>query len=247
MKTALELLFWKGDLMITERRNFHRIYDLTERVLPDNTDTTLPSMEERGRFLVLRALGAYGIAQEKEIRGHLHSGKEVINKALSQMVEIGEVVTVSIGKDDNSIYFTLPEIIERSTKLRRKSPGIHILSPFDNLIILRDRIKKLFGFDYALECYVPAKKREYGYFVLPILWGERFAGRLDPKADRKKKTMLIRNLVFEEDFEPPDEFLTSFAEKLSEFARFNNCEKITLEKVTPEKMKPVLLCSLKGV
>jgi len=94
---------------------------------------------------------------------------------------------------------------------------------------------------------VPAAKRKFGYFVLPVLWGDHFVGRLDPKADRKKKTMLIRNLIFEEDFKPTDEFITLFAEKMSEFARFNKCEKITVEKVAPETVKPVLLRSLKGV
>ena len=85
--------------------------------------------------------------------------------------------------------------IESLSRLRKTSPQIHLLSPFDNFIIARDRISRLFGFDYSLECYTPASMRNYGYFVLPILWGEQFAGRLDPKADRKYKTLIIKSIT----------------------------------------------------
>ncbi len=98
-------------------------------------------------------------------------------------------------------------------------------------------MKELFGFDYALECYVTPKKRKFGYFAVPILWGEQFAGRLDPKADRKNKTLLIQNLAFEKDFTDFDRFLPRFAKKLHDFARFNQCEQISLNKVSPAKVK----------
>ena len=80
-------------------------------------------------------------------------------------------------------------------------PHLHILSPFDNLIIDRRWLKTFFdGFDYTIECYLPAAKRTYGYFVLPILWGDRFVARLDSKADRKPKTFIIKRLLFEPGF-----------------------------------------------
>lgn len=117
----------------------------------------------------------------------------------------------------------------------------------DNLIIQRERIKRLFGFDYAVECYVPAVKRRYGYFVLPILWGDRFVGRLDPKADRKKKVLIVRNLVFEPEFMAYDAFLPLLVNKLIELARFNDCERVIFEKVSPEeKRKPLESLCLKN-
>ncbi len=237
-KVALELLFWRGELMITERRNFHRIYDLTERVLPEGTDTGLPDDDELGQFLVRRALSAYGVARASEIREHIRgTDKKIIIKALHNMVNAGEVTEVSVGRLKNNEYFGLTDRLEASTRLRKTSPRLHLLSPFDNLIIQRERIKLLFEFDYTIECYVPAPKRKFGYFVLPILWGEEFAGRLDPKADRKAKTLLIRNLVLEDGFSDYDAFLPSLAAKLWDMARFNGCKEIRIEKTSPVVIK----------
>jgi uncharacterized protein YcaQ len=239
-KSALELLHLKGDLMVTERRNFQRVYDLTERVLPEGTDTSLPTDDELGQFLVRRALSAHGVAREKAIREHIDAAsKETISKALGDLIETAQVIPLKI-EDQRATYYTLPETIEKSARLQSTPPRVHLLSPFDNLIIQRERTRRLFGFDYALECYVPAARRKYGYFVLPILWGENLVGRLDPKAERKKKTLILRNLVFEPGFKAGGDFLSSFAGKLWDFARFNRCEKVALEKISPADLKPTL-------
>ncbi len=96
-KMALELLFWRGELMITERQSFHRVYDLTERVLPSEIDTRLPGKDELGRFLVRRALSAYGIARDIEIVDHLHAAtRNVIIDALQELVVAGEVMCVTL-------------------------------------------------------------------------------------------------------------------------------------------------------
>lgn len=240
-KVALEMLFWQGKLMITRRHNFQRVYDLTERVLPDNIDTSCPSDDELGRFFIGRALNSYGLATEKEICDHIDAAdKKVIAKMLKEMSDAGEVLKLAVNGVVNSAYYALPERFEKVSNLRKPKPNVYLLSPFDNLIILRDRLKRLFSFDYALECYTPAAKRVNGYFVLPILFGDRFAGRLDPKADRKAKTLIIHRLLLEDDFEPDDRFLDGFTESLVDFMSFNNCENIKLAKVTPSKYKSKL-------
>jgi len=238
LKTALRFLFWNGDFLISERRGFQKVYDLPEHVLPEGIDTTFPDDDELGQFLVRRALSAYGLAQEKEICNHIHTpNKKTIAKALSNLTDSREVICVEVEGQKHRNYYALPKAIENSAKLRKKSPNLSLLSPFDNFIIQRERIKLLFGFDYALECFVSPPKRQYGYFVLPILWGEKFVGRLDTKADRKKKTFIVRNLAFEPNFNDFDEFIPSFAQKLRNFARFNQCEKIKLEKISPAEIK----------
>jgi len=236
--SAMELLHLQGDLMISERRNFERVFDLTERVLPKGIDTSIPEDDELGRFFVRRALSACGIATEKEIREHIHAvKKEPLKKAIDELVDSGEVVTVTIESSSKTVYYALQKQIELGLKLKKLTSKVHLLSPFDNFIIQRDRISELFGFDYALECYVTPKKRKFGYFAVPILWGEQFAGKLDPKADRKNKTLLIQNLEFEKDLTDFDHFLPQFAEKLHDFARFNQCDKISLNKLSPTKVK----------
>src|SRR4030042_3233169 len=202
-KTGLELLFWQGKLMVSERRNFQRIYDLKERVLPGNLNTTMPGDDELGRFMVLRALSVYGIAQENEIRGHIHAGKRnIVSASLKDMLASGEVMEVTVENFEKQKYFALPKTLEDSSKSLPdiSNSGVFLLSPFDNMIILRERMKRLFNFDYTIECYIPEKKRKYGYFTLPILWGDTFIGRLDPKVDRKQKTFYVRHLAFEQEF-----------------------------------------------
>lgn len=246
-KIALELLFWRGELMITERRNFQRVYDLTERVLPADTDTRMPDDDELGRFLVRRALAAHGVAQEREIREHIRGADgAVIAKALADLVDAGDTVPVSIDGLEGGEYYVLSDTLDRSAGLAPLPPAVHLLSPFDNLVIQRDRTERLFGFQYALECYTPAAKRTYGYFVLPILWGERFAGRLDAKADRKQKVLILRGLFFEPQFDAFDPFLPTFVGKLAAFARFNECTSITVEQVTPLDVRAPLERHLKA-
>ena len=236
-KTALEYLFWRGDLMVAERKGFQKYYDLRERVLPPDIDTTMPTKNELSRYFIHRALSALGIASEKEILKFMQPGRaeesdlQTVDKksmltAMDELCETGAIIEVSIDDDKKTVNYTLPEAIGQNGKRRKNNTQIHLLSPFDNLIIQRERTKRLFGFDYTIECYVPAPKRKYGYFVLPVLWGNRFIGRLDPKADRQNNTFIVNNLVFENNFDRFDELLPILAQKLSDIASFNNCTDI---------------------
>lgn len=245
-KIALELLYWRGDLMITGRKNFNKIYDLTERVLPADIKITFPEKRELALFLVKRGLKAYGIASEKELQKYLQPdarrdsdmvivSREELSECLKGLTENGELKKVKMegDKTDNYLFSSRFENISSM----QPENDVHILSPFDNLIIQRERVQRLFNFDYVIECYLPEAKRKYGYFVMPVLFGNRFAARFDPKADRKEKILTVKNLVFEPDFTSFDEFLPLFALKLKELAKFNNCKRIKIDKVTPGKIK----------
>ena len=256
-KAALEMLFWKGDLMVTERRNFQKVYDLTERVLPAGLDTTMPDKKEIGTFLVRRALSAFGVAPGKDIQGYLQpgagrdsdlqiAGKDLISESLNNLIEAGEVIPLYMEGDKKTTYYALSGAVGKPEQGVDEQERIFLLSPFDNLIIHRERVKRLFGFDYTLECYVPAPKRKYGYFVLPILWGTDFVGRIDPKAERKKKTFIINALILEPQFQSFDRFLPLLADKLHDLAVFNQCEKIVLKKVSPAKIKKTLESHIKN-
>jgi uncharacterized protein YcaQ len=236
-KAALELLFWRGDLMVSERRGFERVYDLTERVLPAGTDTRPPEPDELGRFLVRRALTCLGAARKKEIRDHIRAGdREVISRALAALVEQGEVVRVEIeGEPGRGDLYASAAALKKARRFRETRPRVSLLSPFDNLVIARDWLGWLFGFDYKIECYVPAKKRKHGYFVLPVLWGERFVGRLDPKTDRRAKALILQNLIFEAGVRSFDALLPPLSEKIVELARFNGCEEVRVERASPSR------------
>ena len=236
-KFALEMLFWQGKLMVKERKNFHRIYDLTERVLPDHIDTKVPSEEELGEFLVTRAIKALGIATERDIIEYFQVySKDIKQKAIEKLEKNKTLLQVKIeGLDD--IYYTTQKNLEKDQQ--NQKTGVFILSPFDNFIINRKRTLRLFNFDYALECYVPSAKRKFGYFVHPILCDGNFIGRLDPKADRKKKVLHIKNLLLE-DPNLDEKVLPTLATAIREFAEFNECEKIEFEEIMPKKLKQTM-------
>ena len=256
-KTALEYLFWQGDLMISERKKFQKFYDLKEKVLPGNIDTAMPSIKELSSYFIIHALNSLGIASEKEILKFMQPGKskvsdlQIVDKAsmkntIDALLEKGDIIHLFIGNDHKTLNYATPEIIEDIHGRQKRTSHVHILSPFDNLIIQRERTKRLFNFDYAVECYLPPSKRKYGYFVTPILWNNKFAGRFDPKADRKKDTLVINNLVFENDFKVQDKFISLFSEKLKSFAEFNNCRKVVIKKCTPVSIKKIIINQLKN-
>ena len=245
-KRALEILFDIGELMVTERRNFQRIYDMTERVLPAETDTTEPSPNELARFIVRRALASHGVASSNEIRWRNRNRSALVG-AIDELVNSGEVTAVKIEGMDDVIYYALTEKVAAEPSPCQNQKFIHLLSPFDNLVIQRERLKKLFGFEYKLECYMPAEKRRYGYFCLPILWGDEFMGRLDAKADRKRKTFIVRKMIFEPEFENDPGLLPALADKLWALARFNNCESIVIETAIPSTAKIQLAQELEEI
>lgn len=168
VKAALEMLFWRGELMISERNGFERVYDLTERVLPAGMDLRIPAADELGRFIVRRALTALGVVSEKDIREYIRIGdKELISAVLRQMLNSAEIVRLSI-EGHSGTFYALPKVLEEVSSFRARPPRVRLLSPFDNLVISRSRLKQRFDFDYTLECYTPKHKRNHGYFVLPI-------------------------------------------------------------------------------
>lgn len=234
-KTALELLFWRGDLMVTRRESFQRIYDLTERVLPPGTDTTEPSDEELERFLVERALTAHGIADARTVAGHIDAaGADRIRDRLADMVAAGEVDEVSV--EGESGYYCLSKEADRLFSPAPDADCLRILSPFDNLIIDRRRLKDLFGFSYALECYTPAGDRKYGYFVLPVLRGDCFAARIDARADRKSRVLQLLSVHFE-DGRSDDGLVPLLATGLEDFCALNGCRSVEVFETSPKSMK----------
>jgi len=235
VRFALNMLVFMGQLMITERKKFQKYYDLTERVLPSTVETTLPSREELGRFLVKKALQSYGIATENETRNHIFLGsRDLIFETINAMLYTGEIEEVEVEGITQRYYGQIDYINEQNiSKLPNR---VLILSPFDNLIIQRDRVRRLFDFDYALECYVTPKKRIHGYFVTPILWKDKLVGRFDPKADRKHKKLILKNIFFEEGFDEFNEFLPAFSDALKSFRDFNECEEIVIDSINPKTL-----------
>ncbi len=236
-KVALEQLFHDGALMVHERKGFQKVYDLAERIIPNGVDTRIPTQEESAAHLIRTTIRAHGLASAKDIT-HLRRGmQQPVLKTIRRMLHDGELVSVDVNGIEET-YFAFPPIEPHKTT---SSAGTNILSPFDNAVIRRERLFKLFNYDYAIECYLPEPKRTFGYFCLPVLHRGKFIGRFDPKADREKSIFIVKTLYIEHKPENMDEFLTSFSSRLKEFAEFNGCPKIVLEKTKPAKIKSALM------
>ncbi|MBU0537461.1 MAG: winged helix DNA-binding domain-containing protein [Gammaproteobacteria bacterium] len=234
-KRALESLFMQGELMISGRVNFHKVYDLRERVLPAGLDTTTPSSEEYARFLICRYLQANGVGQAAEISYLLKNIKPLITTTLGAMVADGELQEIDVAGIQ---YYVLASSLELLSKPLARNK-LAILSPFDNLLIQRKRMQALFNFDYLIECYVPEEKRQYGYFSLPILWDGKLVARMDCKADRRESHLHIHHLALESTLNNIDDFSQALSKTLPTFMQFNNCTQLTLHKTTPKKFPPL--------
>ena len=228
MNLALRLLFMEGKIMVSHRKGFQKAYDLTDRVLPDQVDRTFPSREEYIRHLILRDVQAHGLVRDTEIGYLLKGTGKDIQQMLKKMISRNELVEVLVDKTGVKPYYTTPDLYLASQSLPSKRT-LKILSPFDNLIIQRKRAEELFDFNYILECYVPAAKRKFGYFCLPILKGNRLLGQIDLKVDRKTKTLWVKNLIWEEWVKDPSRYSEAFRKGLQEFQEFNNCVEIRAE------------------
>lgn len=224
-KDALEYLFHSGDLMVCKRSGFQKVYDLTERVLPENVNTVYPKEKIFYIHLILNSLYANGFASESEIMHLRKYDRKLFTQLIKELLEDGKVIEMNIAGPDNTVYLAKPEIIG-DEKIDSVDNKIHILSPFDNLLINRKKLLKIFDFDFQLECYLPKHKRKYGYFCLPILYKNNFIGRIDLKADRNIKTLLIHNLHFENSHRKSKISEKMLMKKLHELAVFCGCNKI---------------------
>jgi uncharacterized protein YcaQ len=240
-KRAVEHLFMSGVLMISERKGFQKVYDLTERVLPSHVDTSTPTELELAKYLVRSTIRSHGIALEPEMR-YLRQGiQKAVRQALDELLEEGELVPVQIQSLEGLCFYA------RASELKKMkltdSSDVQLLSPFDPAVIQRKRTKTLFDFDYQIECYVPGPKRKYGYFCLPLLSGTEFLGRIDAKADRKSKTLQILSIHAEYGGSMTDERYHSIAKKIDQFAAFNLCDVVHLarnDKLVPPRWAQAL-------
>jgi hypothetical protein len=229
-KLALEYLFHAGDLLVTYRRSFQKYFDLAERVLPSHVNTTRPAPLAYGRHLIRRTLECHGLATEQEITFEKPYARTAVRQAVQAMTEQGALLPATV-EGLSGVYVVQPDHLEQAlTAPPNSAPTaapVRLLSPFDNLVIQRKRLQQLFGFHYQIECYVPAAKRQYGYFCLPILWDERFVGRVDPKAHRSPGRLEVLSCSVDSELHGNVDFWAAFSQALQTFAAFNGCTSVT--------------------
>ena len=200
-KAALELLWHTGVVSVSARESFNKVYDLTDRVFPELARLRMPGPREQAEWACSTAMDRLVVAAPGEVSDFWKdvSRAEATNWC-GRAERKGELVRVQIeaaGAGPTRTGFALPDWEKRLSRAPAPPGGLRLLSPFDPVIRDRRRLERRFGFDYRFEAFVPAKKRVWGYYVLPILEADRFVGRLDPKLHRDRQSLEVKSLHWE--------------------------------------------------
>jgi hypothetical protein len=234
-KTALECLFYAGELMVARRENFQRVYDLTARVHPGWDGAQPPSEDELFRHQVLQTVDCLGVALPGWIPDYFRLPKTETKRTVEALAAEGALLPVEIEGWDEPGFVT-PAGLDRA---RQAAAGdlipqrVTLLSPFDPLVWDRARVRQLFGFDYGIECYLPAEKRRFGYFSLPILRRDALVGRLDAKAYRAEGIFEVRALFLEDGVSPDDDLWRDLVGAIRDCAAWHLTPQVRLPESAP--------------
>ncbi len=246
-KVALEHLYYRGDLMIARRESFQRVYDLRERVLPSWEDTQAPEYSIAVKELTRKAIKALGIASNTWAANYFYIKKAETAAAIAELQAEGAIFPVRIEGVKGGPFFVYVEneaLLEAVQSEQLPAEHTTILSPFDPLVSDRGRTRDLFDFDYSIECYTPAPKRKYGYFVLPILHRGRLIGRLDAKAWRKEGRLQVISLYLEPGIPVSAGLTRELAKTLRAYASWQGLSKVLIDWAESEKLSSGLMAYL---
>jgi uncharacterized protein len=243
-KRALEQLFNAGVLMIARREGFQRVYDLHERVLPGWDDARAPSPEEARREFTLKAVRALGAAPARWLPAYFPSfvrprpAAGDLDTLLAELVREGQVAPVEVEGWSAPAYVHRDHL-ERARQAAEGAlrPSVTtLLSPFDPVVHDRKRARELFGFDYRIEVYTPAARRQYGYYTLPILFRDALVGRLDPKAHRKDGVFEVKAIHLEPGVPITDELVSELGGALRNCAAWHRTPEVVIRATEPAEL-----------
>lgn len=248
-KRALEVLVNRGELMVSSRVNFQRVYDLTERVLPDWTDTTLPTQKQTLRYLLERSVRALGVCRPAQIADYAHLKRREAEPTVEAMVREGTIVPVAALMHDCAtgefvVHRDNMPTLERAADGDLDSLGATFLSPFDSLFWARGRDEDLWNFRSILEAYKPEPTRLWGYYCMPILDRGDLVGRFDPSLDRKTGTLRLKALYLADHVDPDEALLERLAGAMRGFMKFHSATDLVVDRSVPKGFGAKLVRSL---
>jgi len=232
-KRHLEGLFTAGKVMVIERRNFQRVYDLTQRVMPQWDDVRdLLSQEQAEAIMLEKSARSLGLFRAQWLADYYRLRRPALAQALAQMQEAQTILPVNVeGLGPAWLHASLLPLLEQAQADKLTATHSAVLSPFDPVVWDRKRAEQLFGFSYRLECYTPAPKRQYGYFVLPLLHRGRLVGRMDAKMHRKTGVLEVIALFLEEGISPSLQLEKGLQRAITDFARWQGAQRITFSRL----------------
>ncbi|MBL1418970.1 MAG: YcaQ family DNA glycosylase [Alphaproteobacteria bacterium] len=218
-KVALDYMWNAGELSTSHRISFRKYYDLTEKVIPADILAQDIADKVQIAWLCDQALARLSVATHKEIK-QFWEGADI--REVKTWAEAEPLVHIEWQLHDGSWAeaFGVADIEQKLDELQKPSNRLRIVNPFDPTIRDRDRIKNMFGFDYKIEIFVPAAKRKWGYYVYPLLEGDRFVGRIELKADRKAGKLSVVNFWQEDGIKWGDQRREKLKSELDRFAKY---------------------------
>jgi len=234
VRQMLNCLWMQGQIMVANRSGRARQWDLAERCLPDGVASKTLTDREIVSRAAQKSLRALGVARPEHIRNHfIRDRYPNLAEVLAELETERRIVQVEIGADNRiwpGPWYVHVDDLALLDQLAEDGPvwqpRTTLLSPFDNLICDRDRTKTLFDFNYRTEIYVPKVKRQYGYYVMPILDGDRLIGRIDPKMDRKRARLTINAVFAEPDAPATDDATEAIARAVEALGEFLGAKEI---------------------
>lgn len=241
-KEWLEAWLALGELMVARREKFQRVYDLTERVLPAAAGREPPDEAEARLAVIEKSVRALGVTQARWVHDYFRTWPRLTPTDLRPLVETGRLLEVRVQgwATPGFVHRDHAPLLRRAAGGKLKATHTALLSPFDPVVWDRERARAMFGFDYRLECYLPARKRRHGYFVLPILRRGALVGRLDAKAHRALGIFEVKALHLETGVAAGPALLGDVADALTVSARWHGTPKIRLGRRIAPALKAAL-------
>ena len=231
-KAALEFLWRSGEVAVAGRQSFQKLYDLSERVFPEWPALDRCDEAEHVDWACRAAFDRLELATPGEVAAYLDAVSNADARrwcsAAADRGELEEIVVEAVDGSKPRKAYARCGWRRRASRLPDAPDRTRLVSPFDPVIRDRQRTERLFGFDYRIEVFVPAAKRQYGYYVLPILEGEQFIGRLDPKHDRERETLCVNGLWWEPGTRPTAKRRRNVVRALERFAEQIGAERLDL-------------------
>jgi uncharacterized protein YcaQ len=233
-KRHLENLFSAGELMVAERRNFQRVYDLRSRVMPDWQDELHGISEaEATRQMLMNSALSLGVFRAAWLADYYRLKRAPVKAFIADAEAAGDLVAVNTeGLGEMWLHRDLLPLLETPLQATHST----VLSPFDPVVWDRKRALELFNFNYRIECYTPEEKRKFGYFVLPILHRGQIKGRLDARMLRQSKQLEIKKLWLEEKTRVTARFVADIRRAIERFAAWQGAESVAILQV-PDALK----------
>lgn len=233
-RAALETMYFRGDLVVHHKKGTIKYYDLAENWIPAellNAPEPYPDELEHQKWRVQRRIGAVGLLWNKPSDAWLNIWglkSDPRNEIFKRLLLEEKIIEIMVEGIKEKLYClssdrALLEAVLQEPELKARC---ELIAPLDNMLWDRRLIKALFNFDYKWEIYTPKAQRKYGYYVLPLLYGDRFIGRVEAICDRKVKTLIMQNLWYEKGVKETETLQTAINSRMCKFASFNECEYI---------------------